>query len=870
MVHRLFRLFFPILVTILLNCCAKDVTDTHETPFLPHSAKPAVEQTQVQGLPSSSAVVSEHACPNNQNVELHKAIKCYNEKYRVSASVARETVRDLSQTLDEFYAFWGLADDPQASQQNFTGRTVFPIFGESSPLGKNFADLVETLPKEKGATVGIQEVSSRVNEIVISLRDHHVKSLLSKMFNGETGGLYLTLLVKIRHKEGKRKRTKWVREFQVKTTGDGTPCLAIDTKLGEEKVEIQFTQIDGLPAFDWFVQTVVKPPIFDSADHKAIGTRTNSMLSVNFGGMSTAKCGDIGALKASPFPARVNVVSKEGSGVREGVEVDLQWKAKVKESACPDLKKAQQRGEPSQVMQSILDLIEGREGEHRNYTTAADFLHSLPDRLLWQRPAPRERAASSGFLKASPSVFQKTDGSNATHIYDSDGELSGRTRCFKEKKFCVLALATFGIKKEDRPRLWNAWNALVKEARENGITKLILNVNKNGGGKLQLAYAFLAKLFPSAPGKEICPFLRIRLGPLSRLLSQHGLLGKEGREARKSALKDKEALKRTVKEWKKKDCQRGLGAHNNFQAAMKGLLYFIEDVYDPTVDDIAENDIEKIKKMLKENDIKEKFQEAADQCANGTLNTNTLEKVASAVNDLLKVWTPFEKKIDFVGSEWKEWGGAERLYTRPLDSWMNQCTANFQKSNAGEPTHPFKKIIFFSGGFSCVSSCDVFTTSAPTTAPGGFVKGENMQNRLWVWFLLFRWFAETTGSPLLPDLDEVQKLLPPIPFAMEKTPRITRAAGFQQTWGEAALPAEFFEVPTDFQLNEWFSHLKKSDWLDVDSSQMTSVYEEEILPLFEEEEWRGSGKEPAHKETSRSALYERVDSTGLPENTILE
>uniref|UniRef100_A0A0G4H655 Tail specific protease domain-containing protein n=1 Tax=Chromera velia CCMP2878 TaxID=1169474 RepID=A0A0G4H655_9ALVE len=473
-------------------------------------------------------------------------------------------------------------------------------------------------------------------------------------------------------------------------------------------------------------------------------------------------------------------------------------------------------------------------------------------------PPPKATAAAGFRSRFLHRQEEKGDGDgeecegkvgNTTHIFGRSDELMGRTRCFPEKHFCVFSLRSFILDPGQFDRLLSVWDALASEAEQSGITNLILDVNENVGGNVALAYALLAKLFPSAPADKICPFLRIRLGPLSRLLSRHHLLGSEGREARSLALEDEQALQRTVKEWKKRDCKRGLGTHDSFKAALKGLLYFLDEVYDPETDDLHEADVKLVLETLKKEEIVERFHEAADKCREGTLDTNTLRRVATVVNDLLSVWTPFEHRgIDFVGSQWKVWGGGKRLYTLPLESWKLTCARKFEKKGDGQTqVHSFKKILIFSSGFGCVSSCDTFTSSVRewsranpsaepavrfitwggvpgdggasrenggsvltgTTAPGGFVKAQNMQSRqtLWIWFALFRLFAETTGSPLLRELDKVRDLLPPLPFAMEQTPKLTRAAAFQETWGHEALPAEYYQVLTDFVLKEWYLHL---------------------------------------------------------------
>uniref|UniRef100_A0A0G4I027 Tail specific protease domain-containing protein n=1 Tax=Chromera velia CCMP2878 TaxID=1169474 RepID=A0A0G4I027_9ALVE len=872
----------------------------HETPTIPPVASPSIEAP----------------CVYEQYIDLETAVRCYNEKYRVPASVAYETVRDLSKTMEEFYAFWGLSDNPLASNQ-VNKANPFPVFGEKSPPGRNFAAVLQSIPTEQGATVGIQEVSSKVNELIISLRDEHLEGLTAKIFNGETGGLFLTLTIEFVYKN--RRWTDWLSKVRVATPLGETPYLSMFETYRGERVELQVKQIEGQPAFDWLIENTVKPSIFDSAAHKPIGTRTNAVLGMNFGGRHTSAFGDIGQLKTGRFPAAITIVGEDGESIDQVAY--LEWKAKIKTEYCPNVEKAQKRGKASEVLHSILDIIEGREGMYRNYTTAADFLHTLPNRLL--APPPQSLPPRSGFLRP-PSLLEvreegravsspqddkkkekeepKIPPSNATHIFDSKGTLIGRTRCEEEQKYCVLSLRSFSLKHDDYPNLLNAWDSMAAVARNHGIEKLILDVNENGGGTVQLAYAFLAKIFPSAPGDKICPYLRIRLGPLSRLLSRHGLLGDEGRAARQRALNDREVMQRTVEDWKKKDCERGLGKHDSFKAALKGILYFIEDVYDPEIDDMSEGEIDWIKETLKKKDINQRFQEAVDKCADRTLDRSTLKRVASSIDLILQVWTPFERKIDYVGSEWKLWGGAKRLYTRPLTNWLKQCTSNFGK-NEDQVVHPFKKILIFSSGMGCISSCDTFASSARewsranpsvepsvkfltwggasvssvakesvlsgTTAQGGFVKGENMQNRLWVWFALFRWFAETTGSELLlPELDKVEKLLPPVPYAMEKTPRLTRAAGFQTTWGMDSLPAEYYKVPTDFTLPAWFNGLSREEWLEVDGPGMNLIYGT-ILPYFDDKLWGGK-EDTSEVRASEGAALESESGEEKVETLVLE
>jgi len=200
--------------------------------------------------------------------------------------------------------------------------------------------------------------------------------------------------------------------------------------------------------------------------------------------------------------------------------------------------------------------------------------------------------------------------------------------------------------------------------------------------------------------------------------------------------------------------------------------------------------------------------------------------------------------------------GLPALFTGKY-TWI--CDLLFEGKDEVTFTNPFKKVLILSGG-QCGSSCDTSTRTAymlakgikdidvdyitfggkggteeqakammsATSFPGGNVNGAAVQDIYgplfqisFFGYLALRW----SGLDGLPgQVENFTMGLPRWPYYNNQLPRFSQSEIYQRTLGANSLPTEYYFIPTDFTLPDYYHDVSGAVQTSWDETEMTRMY----------------------------------------------
>jgi len=393
--------------------------------------------------------------------------------------------------------------------------------------------------------------------------------------------------------------------------------------------------------------------------------------------------------------------------------------------------------------------------------------------------------------------------------------------------------------------MWQ-WSRFIAQAKEKGITRLMVDISGNGGGSVQLAYNYVRMLFPHLSSDRVCNYYDVPLGRAadaqwnidmpaldSRLLNQTFL------RARFDALMADNASK-GHKLWEN-TWALAFAAHEVSAVQDSVLLQLVDKL-----------------QVLKKAPTFELFEELLSMIRNAYPTKDFFAE--SGMMDPVdgKTFDPLspDRRREVMK------GGHLRNYSALFVA--SDCIAAFQGENdaaiksLGES--PFTTVRFVGGGF-CGSSCDVFTRSAyllareqpgfdfkyvtfgglggtpeeqkkylsGTSFPGGAADStpetglfQFLKMQLITGYVLAFWLGDHSAIKQLAAYDVAIPSYPIFDGSGQGFPGYTQFAMYYRTLGSRALPGEFLFFPADFALNDFFYGV--TDPADLNFSELERMY----------------------------------------------
>jgi len=755
------------------------------------------------------------------------SLSCLNT-VRIQYDIAWGQAISLSNVFQEFFVFVNTAINPSNSSES----NAFGIkpWNEKVDLVGGLRQLADSWPENQ--TVGLADVALPINDLFNRVRDAHTiyqgaSSRFGTIFGNVLGNLYLVLYdVSNQHQ---------VLAVTLKAKGqsgiNATAWLTSPGLASTEDVTKVVKSVDGRPFMDWFLRTMITSPTFNFPHH-SLGSRINSLLE-DFWLWSLASTGDLTPLVGKQY----KVQYEDGSTGLWTWAVQFPvggWSAEQVKNLTED---ANTPGIPFSALVKGLDVLV-------NVTVPDDWQTS-------RRRAMREESSRlprllqpahdpSSSQLAARRMAQQT--MNVSYIFQGTSKVgqyyiasTGRAG------YAVWKLTSFDWHNWDQYEA--AWRDFVSKAQAAGVKRLIFDVVGNGGGTVPMGYGAALSLFPTMdhPEELLNKYERIS-GPASRYWID---------KAVPAVTSIGELLGNTT--WVEARAQELAANITEFKILMNltaGMNMAISTMLNATSADLGfcygaprENcTIEWVSALVGVSDVLQNLQPLL---LNGTApSDDQLLELFAALFAGVKLMDPFfafeDVPFGYKDPVYHLRGGVNSTYTRPFP----MASFPFNTSTHRLPAHPFNKIIALSDG-GCGSTCDTFSRTAwfhslsnpkaptfryvtfggtgkrgdisGTSFPGGNVNDQDFVTQSWGVYGLSYTMARWSGvQEYIDAIDAYGDLLPVPPTANDNaTPRFSQSQIYQNAMGPNSLPMEYYHIPSDYHIREWYSGAASLDSPDL-------------------------------------------------------
>jgi len=785
------------------------------------------EAAEAVGISSNSTSAcsfptSPHYTSHFSFVDIASALKCLNS-IEINYDLAWGHAISLSNIFQEFYVFSRIAIDPKNSTES--NPYGIKIWDGKVNLVQGLRDLADSWPEDQ--PIGLAEVALPINTLFNKLFDAHVS------YPGSGGRIF-----------GDALNDCWLvlhdvendgMVFQVSVKAQGKAGVAAEITLSDFDMVNMTTKfaksINGKPVMEWVVSTIAQSPIF-SIPYKSIGARVNQFLGVPMG-WNLMAVGDLTPLVGKQY----KVQYEDGSTGLWTWAVQFPvggWSAEQVKNLTED---ANTPGIPFSALVKGLDVLV-------NVTVPDDWQTS-------RRRAMREESSRlprllqpahdpSSSQLAARRMAQQT--MNVSYIFQGTSKVgqyyiasTGRAG------YAVWKLTSFDWHNWDQYEA--AWRDFVSKAQAAGVKRLIFDVVGNGGGTVPMGYGAALSLFPTMdhPEELLNKYERIS-GPASRYWID---------KAVPAVTSIGELLGNTT--WVEARAQELAANITEFKILMNltaGMNMAISTMLNATSADLGfcygaprENcTIEWVSALVGVSDVLQNLQPLL---LNGTApSDDQLLELFAALFAGVKLMDPFfafeDVPFGYKDPVYHLRGGVNSTYTRPFP----MASFPFNTSTHRLPAHPFNKIIALSDG-GCGSTCDTFSRTAwfhslsnpkaptfryvtfggtgkrgdisGTSFPGGNVNDQDFVTQSWGVYGLSYTMARWSGvQEYIDAIDAYGDLLPVPPTANDNaTPRFSQSQIYQNAMGPNSLPMEYYHIPSDYHIREWYSGAASLDSPDL-------------------------------------------------------
>lgn len=440
-------------------------------------------------------------------------------------------------------------------------------------------------------------------------------------------------------------------------------------------------------------------------------------------------------------------------------------------------------------------------------------------------------------LEAAQLILAQSKRKSEGRKLQAEEEAGIKTKCDSEK--CVFAIKDFMMD----PEVYVAkWDAMVAEAQTAGITKLVYDVNNNGGGSVATAFTAAKRLVPSMTVED-CPKYRYRLGSFVDFLQTRGLRGETVRRTISKLVPSLDS--RRASNLMARNCMTG---QRIFDRVL--LIANATETYFSIVEGgQSQGDLTAWQKQITG---------AKEACMAGTL---TPETVQNLFDMLISMGEGIVAGSDYLMQDKTDRlvrGGVGASYSAPYDL-MDLCPKAMVPTDTmpEAPAHPFKDVRIFGSG-NCGSSCSTATLTAylyskatpaydgpaisfvnwggdgrhpkengmtGTSFQGGNVADSDiLSSPMFIYMSLLDSITQLSGAPRLNRIVQRAAALIPTWSQGEPTlPRFTQTEIFApKQLGENSLPLELYTIMPEHYIKAWF--LGVNDWSNLDDTTVQQAH----------------------------------------------
>eukprot|EP00798_Chlamydomonas_sp_ICE-L_P005367 gene5367-5586_t len=790
--------------------------------------------------------------PNNSKGEavlrdFQWAVQCY-DAVKIPYDLAREGVLGWAAYYDTYYTFVDLAIDPRGTEQ--CNPYDYSVFKGKVDLVKELQELADSWPVDED--VPVSQILFPVTAIFNRLEDTHVYyqgtsphaySGSGELFNGIFAGQTLTILSNDYWTDG----STGLSGFSV----SNSPISIVGGAAGEKPTFFYtpnwesnnlnakphlIDTIGGMDPLEWLTELASTHSILH-AGMKDLGNQFAAVLQKILGQINSLDL----TMAGDKDPLLKSYEVKYVGGGYSTWTWAVSFPAAAGDANTTDL--SEQASKPGALYSAMVTARAIMNGSTVDATeiskrrTLRERLATLAYGAEVQRTASAQgQSTHQGLhgLKLSHDRKLMQDsgllnvwGSGAWGILDSITDKS---------KFAVWKLTDFSA---NLTTYGTTWLGFVKQAQEEGVTDLVIDLTANGGGNVALAYLAFGLLYPELLEPDNTEEWLNKYD--ARILYEAELLTNDTEwvEQRVAELKanpgELEAvIHQTVELFQATDI---IVATPGFQCstkepggscteAYKNLTQRMIHQYPELLEDPSILDVPMFNSLMADLWLgiqifgyyvtEAKYVQSIDSA--GTEQINTLTRLVNHTRG--GKTAPYTTKFYL---------NTQDDYTSVLPLFQEAMT---EMNMSGKYRNPFKKMLLLSSGL-CGSSCDTFSRSAQmfskahpekartrfltfggtgekkdlsgTGFPGGAENQNEINSAAWIYlgfmYTMFQWMGK---EEFINGVNQVADLSPMNPaFNTGVAPQFTQYEVYQISMGEDALPQEFYNIPTDFYLKKW-------------------------------------------------------------------
>ena len=410
-------------------------------------------------------------------VPIRRVLKCL-RKIELDKDVSMNAVRAYRDAFAAGYGYYYYNNDPLDSDplKNPFGWEIYNgSSGGQVNYKKEFNKLIYKI-KRKGSD---GTLAYTISDIIIQARDAH-----SSHVSWEMGNLILVQVSSDQPVWLNLRKNKASSEVQVVGNVVGSDGKGV----AETKV---VRKINGRDPLKFLKDLSSNTAMGASSQFRSPGVRMNVFLGAQRTDQDIWRWTSLnGAGDISTLPSKVKIKYEDGSSTTWAFAITVPEKlAFLPTSKLQDYLRKPAGGD-SGPLALYLNMVQAKPV-------------SKQQKIQSRTPRPRREEFTQRDYYIYPGVKDATNLLGFTVFKDSATNppetFSGYTVLNDDTM--VWKLPTFG-NPTNVDDIVNFWNAMVMEAQEKKITKLIIDISNNGGGKIRNAYAAVALLYPDVPLDE--------------------------------------------------------------------------------------------------------------------------------------------------------------------------------------------------------------------------------------------------------------------------------------------------------------------------------------------------------------------------------
>lgn len=382
------------------------------------------------------------------------------------------------------------------------------------------------------------------------------------------------------------------------------------------------------------------------------------------------------------------------------------------------------------------------------------------------------------------------------------------------------------------------------------------DVNGNGGGRVMSAYLGVKLLFPRADPDDVCDAYDKRVGPMQRKLVDLNL--------------DLQTVNENLKSISIDDLQKYFHSRNEncteFITNVQSTAYLSEALGILLQASVARLENKNVKQRQELVKLFQQLQPNLDHLMTRCSGSGVIDRLES-----------FKAYLDVISLFIQSAGVVDPLQNYPAPSAFKDFETVIQGGQAVDFTGKFTLLdcaflyvypqwqvpynasqfndILFVGSGYCGSACDRFTQDARfysiqhntsisikhvayggtgkesekgklvgSSYGGGTVTAADQLTSSWAYYTILSSLYKLTGIPWLDGASQIEDLIPRYPYGnTDFTPFYTDHNVYLQGLGDHALPSEFYNIPADEYIQQWYSPRVNSD-MRVSSKELKDLY----------------------------------------------